>query len=85
MFLLVWKKRQVIHAAEIRAVAQSALGGTEAEQAYKDFIGELTQDTEDKKRIDLQEKLEAMKNITAIRVTPLDTTPARKLRTVEKP
>lgn len=42
MFLLVWHRRQVIKAAEIKTVAQASLGGSEAEDAYADFLQKLT-------------------------------------------
>ena len=72
--MLVWKKRQVIHAAEVRAIAQSALGGDQAEKAYTDFLNHLTQqkDEEVSRKDMLREKLEDMKKIQAIKVTPLD-------------
>lgn len=85
MFMLVWQKRRVIHAMQTRAVAQSALGGKEAEEAYKDFINELTQTKEQKRNDNLREKLENMKKIQAIKVTPLQTAaPKRTLKKVHK-
>jgi hypothetical protein len=84
LLMLVWKKKQVIHAAQIRAMAQSALGGKEAEQAYKDFIEELTQVSPENNKDELRERLEDMKKIQAIKVTPLETaTSRRKLRKVK--
>ena len=66
-------------------MAQSSLGGQEAETAYKDFITELTQTKEEVKRDALREKLEEMKQIQAIKVTPLATpTPTRTLKKVKK-
>ena len=85
MFMLVWQRRRVIQAMETRAVAQSALGGKEAEQAYKDFINELTQTKEQKRHDDLRDKLENMKKIQAIKVTPLQTAaPKRTLKKVKR-
>ena len=85
MFMLVWQRRRVIRAMETRAVAQSALGGKEAEQAYKDFINELTQTKEQKRHDDLRDKLENMKKIQAIKVTPLQTAaPKRTLKKVKR-
>lgn len=80
--MLVWKKRQIIHATQVRAMAQSALGGKEAEEAYKDFIEQLTQTKEEVKRDELRDRLEDMKKITAIKVTPL--APIQKQRKVKK-
>lgn len=83
--MLVWRKRQVISAMKTRAVAQSALGGKEAEEAYKDFINELNQTKEQKRNDILREKLEGIKNIQAIKVTPLDTAaPKRTLKKVTR-
>ena len=85
MFMLVWQRRRVIQAMETRAVAQAALGGKEAEQAYKDFINELTQTKEQKRHDDLRDKLENMKKIQAIKVTPLQTAaPKRTLKKVKR-
>lgn len=85
MFMLVWQKRRVIQAMQTRAVAQSALGGKEAEEAYKDFISELTQTKEKKRNDDLRDKLENMKKIQAIKVTPLETaSPKRTLKKVKR-
>ena len=68
-----------------RAVAQSALGGKEAEEAYKDFINELTQTKEESRHDDLRAKLEQMKKIQAIKVTPLETaSPKRTLKKVTR-
>ena len=69
--MLVWQKRKVIEAMQTRAVAQSALGGKEAEEAYKDFINELTQTKEEKRHDDLRDKLENMKKIQAIKFKKL--------------
>ena len=82
MFMLVWKKKQIIQAMQVRAMAQSALGGKEAEQAYKDFVNELTQTAQEAKRDELRERLEDMKKIDAIRVTPL--APVHKTRNIKK-
>ena len=85
MFMLVWQKRRVLHAMHTRAVAQSALGGKEAEEAYKDFINELTQTKEESRHDDLRAKLEQMKKIQAIKVTPLETaSPKRTLKKVTR-
>ena len=85
LFMLVWKKRQTIHAMQIRAVAQSALGGKEAEDAYKEFVNELTQSAPEKKDNQMKTRLEEMKSIQAIKVTPLaPITKSRKLKKVEK-
>lgn len=82
MFMLVWKKRQVIQAMQVRAMAQSALGGKDAEKAYKDFIRELTQTEQEQKRDVLRDRLEDMKKISAIKVTPL--APVHKTRNIKK-
>lgn len=85
LFMLVWKKRQVIHAMQIRAMAQSSLGGKEAEEAYKDFIAELTQVKEEKKQDELRDRLEDLKQIQAIKVTPLEmASPKRTLKRIKK-
>lgn len=78
LLMLVWKKKQVIYAAHIRAMAQSALGGKEAEEAYKDFIQELTQVSPENNKDELRERLEDMKKIQAIKVTPLETATSRR-------
>lgn len=83
--MLVWKRRQVISAMQTRAVAQSALGGKEAEQAYKDFIEELTHTQDEKRHDHLREKLENIQKIKAIKITPLETAvPKRTLKKVKK-
>lgn len=83
--MLVWKKRQIIHAMQVRAMAQSALGGKEAEEAYKEFIQELTQTIPEKQDNSMRDKLEEMKQIQAIKVTPLEPVgKTRKLKRVEK-
>ena len=85
LFMLVWQKRRVIHAMQTRAVVQSSLGGKEAEEAYKDFISQLTQTNEEKRHDDLRDKLENMKKIQAIKITPLETaSPKRTLKKVTK-
>jgi len=47
MFLLLWYKRQAIKVGEVRALAQSSLGGSEAEDAFKEYISKVsnTRDT----------------------------------------
>lgn len=71
---------------ETRAVVQSALGGKEAETAYKEFIEQLTQTKEQKRHDDLRDKLENMKKIQAIKVRPLETAaPKRTIKRVNKP
>ena len=67
---------------QVRAMAQSALGGKDAEQAYKDFVAELTQAKQETKRDELRDRLEDMKKITAIRVTPMG--PPAKQRNIKK-
>jgi hypothetical protein len=84
--MLVWQKRRTIQAMETRAVVQSALGGKEAETAYKEFIEQLTQTKEQKRNDDLRDKLENMKKIQAIKVRPLETAaPKRTIKRVNKP
>lgn len=82
--MLVWKKRQTIQVMQVRAIAQSALGGKEAESAYKEFVTELSHMSPETKKDDLRDKLEDMKKISAIRVTPLETKPARNVNKVKK-
>lgn len=66
-------------------MAQSALGGKDAEQAYKDFVSELTQTKQEAKKDLLREQLEQMKKISAIRVRPVGPPPkSRNLKTVTK-
>lgn len=85
LFMLVWRKRQMIYAMQTRAMAQSALGGKEAEEAYKDFINELTQSAQEKKDNKMRDRLEDMKAIQAIKVTPLEVAgKTRKLKKVER-
>jgi hypothetical protein len=88
LFLLIWKKRQIIRAAEVRAMAQSALGGKEAEEAFVDFIQELTQDSDKEetgKESQLRNKLDKMKKIEAIRFRPLHPeAPTRKIKKVKR-
>ena len=72
LFLLVWKKRQIIFVAQSRAIAQASIGGKEAEEAFKDFIKQVTQKQDSKHADKLRDRLTAMKKITAIKVTPLE-------------
>ena len=66
-------------------MAQSALGGKEAEQAYKDFITELSNTSKPSvEKDELRDKLELVKNIKAIRVTPLKAEAPRQLKKVTK-
>lgn len=69
-------------------MAQSALGGKEAEEAYKDFIKELTQDSAkegSKKEEHLQAALNQMKKIEAIRFRPLHPdAPTRQIKKVKR-
>ena len=67
---------------QVRAMAQSALGGKDAEKAYKDFVSELTQSKQETKRDELRDRLEDMKKIAAIRVTPMG--PPTKQRNIKK-
>ena len=82
--MMVWKKRQTIQAMQVRAVAQSALGGKEAEKAYKEFVAELANVSPESKSDNLRNKLENMKQIHAIKVKPLDSMSNRNLNKVKR-
>lgn len=66
-------------------MAQSALGGKEAEEAYNEFVTELSNSHKKDKEPDmLQQSLEKVKQIQAIRVTPIAQEPLRHVKKVTK-
>ena len=82
---MVWKKRQIIAVAQARAVAQASLGGKEAEEAFKDFIAEITQEQSKKEQDSLRDKLTDLTKIQAIKFRPLDPlTKTKQLKKVKK-
>lgn len=71
LFLIVWKARQSIALAGVRAQAQAALGGKDAIEAFTDYRDLLNRTEKEDKQKRLNRAFEEMKKIDVIRFKPM--------------
>ena len=71
--LIIWKARQSVALAGARAQAQASIGGKEAIEAFNDYRDLVNRVEREDKQKKMKQALDGMKNIKAIRVTPLAT------------
>lgn len=72
MLLLVWKSRMAQGLAETRAVAQAAVGGEAAVEAFSEYRDMLTRRTTEKEKTDMRSKLEKLRDMQMIKFRPTD-------------
>lgn len=72
VLLLVYNSRVAQGVAATRAVAQASVGGDAAVEAFDEYRNLITKRTTDKKKSDLREKLEGLKDMQAIKFKPAE-------------
>ncbi len=87
MFLMVWQTRISQDVAATRAVAQAAIGGEKATEAFSDYTNLInrTTTTTDKKK--MATRLEDLKKMQAVKFRPAERAMGQKassLRTVRR-
>lgn len=76
--LLVWNTRQRVDIAEARAIAQAALGGEKAIEAFKDYQSLATRTELEDRASKMREQMQELSKIQEIRFKPL-AEPARTM------
>lgn len=71
VLLVVWRRRQQLSIAEVRAQAQASLGGDAALEAFKEFRDQVTHVEVESQKTDMRKTLDAWSKSPALSVTPL--------------
>lgn len=81
MFLMVWQTRTSQEVAATRAVAQAAIGGEKAAEAFEDYknIVHRSTATTDKKK--MHDRLEDLKKMQAVKFRPAERGMGQKSKT----
>ena len=69
---MVWKSRTSLRVAETRAVAQAALGGDSATEAFKEYQNLVNKATVEKERKSMHDRLDGLKKMQHIKVKPVE-------------
>jgi hypothetical protein len=72
LYLLIWKSRSSLRVAETRAVAQAALGGDSATEAFNEYTSLVNKATVEKERKSMHERLESLKNMQHVKFRPVE-------------
>jgi hypothetical protein len=72
--LLIWKSRTSMKVAETRAVAQAALGGDSATEAFKDYQDIVNKATVEKEKKSMHSRLEDLKKMQMVKFRPAEGT-----------
>lgn len=72
VFLLVWKSRMAQGVAATRAVAQAAIGGDSAVEAFSEYTDIINKRTTEKKKSDMRERLEKVKQMEMVKFRPAE-------------
>ena len=72
VLLLVWKSRTAQGLAATRAVAQAAVGGEAAVEAFAEYRDLITKRTTESKKSDMREKLERLRDMQTVKFRPTD-------------
>lgn len=88
LHLIVWKSRTSLRVAETRAVAQAALGGDSAPEAFAEYQKLVHKATVEKEEKSMRDRLESLKNMQHVKFRPVETTmggtKATTLKTVRR-
>jgi hypothetical protein len=86
LHLLVWKSRTSLRVAETRAVAQAALGGDTATEAFKDYQNLVNKATVDREKKSMADRLDALKKMQHVKFRPVETAmgTSSRLKTVRR-
>jgi hypothetical protein len=88
MHLIVWKSRTSMRVAETRAVAQAALGGESATEAFKEYQNLVNKATVDREKKSMHERLESLKQMQHVKFKPAEkgigTSKGPKLKTARR-
>jgi len=82
--LIIWKARVSEDVAKTRAVAQAAVGGDKATEAFSDFTNLVNRQTDAAQKISMKDKLEKLKDMKTIKFTPMEETKRSTIRTVRR-
>jgi hypothetical protein len=89
MFLMVWQTRISQSVAATRAVAQAAIGGEKATEAFEDYRNSINRSTitDDKKK--MHDRLDDLKKMQAVKFRPAERgmgpqSASARLRTVRR-
>jgi hypothetical protein len=85
--LIVFNSRTAQGIAQTRAMAQASMGGDAAVDAFSEYADLITKRTTEKKKSDMREKLEKVKQMQAVKFRPAEgigVAKKSKLRTVRR-
>ena len=71
VLLLVWRRRQQLSIAEVRATAQAALGGDAALDAFKEFRDQVNSVEVESQKTDMRKTLERWSKVPALSFAPM--------------
>lgn len=86
-YLIVFNSRVAQGVAQTRAMAQASMGGDAAVDAFSEYTDMITKRTTEKKKSDMREKLEKLKDMEMVKFRPADgigIAKKTKLRTVRR-
>lgn len=84
LHLLVWKSRTTLRVAETRAVAQAALGGDAAADAFKEYRDQVNKAVVEQERKNLAAQMDSLKTMGHVKFRPVETPKSSHLRTVRR-
>ena len=68
---MVWRRRQQLSIAGVRATAQASLGGEAALDAFKDFRDQVNSVEVESQKTDMRKTLERWSKVPALSFTPM--------------
>ena len=71
-FLIVFNSRTAQGVAQTRAMAQASMGGDAAVEAFSEYANLITKRTTEKKKADMREKLEQVKQMQMVKFRPAE-------------
>lgn len=72
MFLMVWQSRTSQSVAETRAIAQAAIGGDKASEAFEDYKNTVHRSTVTTDKKKMHDRLEDLKKMQAVKFQPAE-------------
>lgn len=82
--LIIWKARVSEDVAKTRAVAQAAVGGDKATEAFSDFTNLVNRQTDAAQKVSMKDKLDKLKEMKTIKFTPMEETKRTAIRSVRR-
>jgi hypothetical protein len=73
MHLIVWKSRSSLRVAETRAVAQAALGGDSATEAFAEYQKLVNKATVEKEEKSMRDRLDSLRSMQHVKFRPVET------------